>query len=47
MKANYGILPPLADPPRGKRERAAAYSARALDDLDRYLASVQPVHSEV
>ncbi len=47
MKANYGILPPLADPPRGKRERAAAYSARALADLDRYLASVQPVHSEV
>jgi methylenetetrahydrofolate--tRNA-(uracil-5-)-methyltransferase len=47
MKANYGILPPLDAPPRGKRERAAAYSARALADLDRYLTSVQPVHSEV
>lgn len=40
MKANYGILPPLENPPRGKRERAAAYSARALTDLEAYLASV-------
>ncbi|GAB4553627.1 MAG: FADH(2)-oxidizing methylenetetrahydrofolate--tRNA-(uracil(54)-C(5))-methyltra nsferase TrmFO [Anaerolineae bacterium] len=40
MKANYGILPPLDNPPRGKRERAAAYSARALTDLEAYLASV-------
>lgn len=39
MKANYGILPPLAEPPRHKRERAAAYSARALADLDAYLAA--------
>ncbi|MCC7447636.1 MAG: methylenetetrahydrofolate--tRNA-(uracil(54)-C(5))-methyltransferase (FADH(2)-oxidizing) TrmFO [Anaerolineae bacterium] len=37
MKANYGILPPLESPPRGKRERAHAYSARALADLDAYL----------
>jgi methylenetetrahydrofolate--tRNA-(uracil-5-)-methyltransferase len=34
MKANYGILPPLENAPRGKRERAAAYSARALVDLE-------------
>lgn len=39
MKANYGILPPLDVPPHGKRERAAAYSARALADLDAYLAA--------
>jgi methylenetetrahydrofolate--tRNA-(uracil-5-)-methyltransferase len=38
MKANYGILPPLDDPPRGKRERAAAYSERALRDLAAYIA---------
>ncbi len=35
MKANFGILPPLpGKPPRGKRERAAAYAERALRDLD-------------
>lgn len=39
MKANYGILPPLDAPPHGKRERAAAYSARALADLEAYLAA--------
>lgn len=33
MKANYGILPTLSDPPRGKRERGSAYSERALIDL--------------
>ncbi len=38
MKANYGILPALDAPPRGKRERAAAYSTRALADLEAYLA---------
>jgi methylenetetrahydrofolate--tRNA-(uracil-5-)-methyltransferase len=41
MKANYGIMPPLEHPPRGKRERAQAYSARALADLEAYLATVQ------
>jgi methylenetetrahydrofolate--tRNA-(uracil-5-)-methyltransferase len=44
MKANYGILPPLDAPPRGKRERAAAYSARALADLDACLHGL-PVRS--
>ena len=34
MKANFGILPALDSPPRGKRERGAAYAARALADLD-------------
>ena len=36
MKANFGILPALDEPPRGKRERAAAYAQRALQDLERY-----------
>lgn len=37
MKANYGILPPLDTRIRGKRERAKAYSMRALEELDKYL----------
>ncbi len=41
MKANYGILPPLANPPRGKRERAAAYTARAMDDLETLLKGLR------
>ncbi len=34
MKANFGILPVLENPPRGKRERAAAYAERALQALE-------------
>lgn len=42
MKANYGILPGLEGPPiKGKRQRAAAYSQRALRDLDRFLQTVE------
>jgi methylenetetrahydrofolate--tRNA-(uracil-5-)-methyltransferase len=38
MKANYGILPSLEDSSiRGKRQRAAAYSQRALEKLDNFL----------
>jgi methylenetetrahydrofolate--tRNA-(uracil-5-)-methyltransferase len=37
MKANYGILPALENPPRGKRLRAQAYSQRALSDLDDFI----------
>jgi len=33
MKANFGLLPPLAQPPRDKRLRGAAYAERALRDL--------------
>ncbi len=44
MKANYGILPPLESPPRAKRERAQAYSARALADLD---ACLEPIYGKV
>ncbi|MBI3159908.1 MAG: methylenetetrahydrofolate--tRNA-(uracil(54)-C(5))-methyltransferase (FADH(2)-oxidizing) TrmFO [Chloroflexi bacterium] len=39
MKANFGILPELGGRKiRGKRERAAAYAARAMADLDGCLA---------
>jgi methylenetetrahydrofolate--tRNA-(uracil-5-)-methyltransferase len=38
MKANFGLMPPLTDgSKRGKRERAAAYAARALADLGPFL----------
>jgi len=39
MKANYGLLPPLdaGESVRGKRQRAAVYTKRALSDLERYL----------
>ena len=38
MKANYGILPPLENRPRGKRERYQAVTQRALTDLKAHLA---------
>ncbi|UYN91252.1 MAG: methylenetetrahydrofolate--tRNA-(uracil(54)-C(5))-methyltransferase (FADH(2)-oxidizing) TrmFO [Anaerolineales bacterium] len=42
MKANYGIMPPLELTGRmGRRDRAKAYSERALVDLDAYLAAQQ------
>lgn len=37
MKANFRLMPPLAAPPHGKRERGSEYAARALVDLDAYL----------
>jgi methylenetetrahydrofolate--tRNA-(uracil-5-)-methyltransferase len=41
MKANFGILPPLAEPGRGgKRGRAQLYAERARADLDAYLAGL-------
>jgi methylenetetrahydrofolate--tRNA-(uracil-5-)-methyltransferase len=41
MKANYGILPPLDELGiHGKRPRAAAFSRRALDDLEKFLLTV-------
>lgn len=33
MKANFGLMPPLAQPVRNKRRRYEAYSQRALADL--------------
>lgn len=41
MHVNYGIMPPLADKPRQKRERYAAYSNRALKSVKAMLASNQ------
>jgi methylenetetrahydrofolate--tRNA-(uracil-5-)-methyltransferase len=40
MKANFGILPELSNPPRDKRKRAEAYSERARADMADYLSSV-------
>lgn len=40
MKANFGILPPLEEPSRGrrgKRERALFYAERSSRDLEEYL----------
>ena len=37
MGANFGILPPLTDHIRDKRERYAALAARGLNDLDAHL----------
>jgi methylenetetrahydrofolate--tRNA-(uracil-5-)-methyltransferase len=34
----YGLLPPLDPPVRGKRPRRLAYTDRALEALDEYLA---------
>jgi methylenetetrahydrofolate--tRNA-(uracil-5-)-methyltransferase len=38
MHVNFGLVPPLVERVRGKRERYAAYSARARADLADYLA---------
>lgn len=38
MGANFGIIPPLEEKIRDKRERYAAFSARACRDLDQVLA---------
>lgn len=38
MGANFGILPPLPERIRDKRERGAALAARSLSDLDRSLS---------
>lgn len=38
MKANFGIMPPLAVPPRHKSERKRAFAERAARDLESFLA---------
>jgi methylenetetrahydrofolate--tRNA-(uracil-5-)-methyltransferase len=38
----FGIIEPLPAPPRGRKDRSFATSARALDDLDAWLASIGP-----
>lgn len=40
MKANFGILPALQEPPRGKRERKQAYAERAAQDLEAFFAAL-------
>ena len=40
MKANFGILPELAQPIKNKRERYQAYSERALSDMDESITSL-------
>ncbi len=39
MHVNFGIVPPLAQRVRGKRERYAAYGARATADLSAWIGS--------
>ncbi len=39
MKPNYGIIPPLVDPVRSKRQRYAGLSQRAEDDLTATIAT--------
>ena len=36
MKANYGILPPLENSPRGKRDRYRLFSQRAIEEMRRF-----------
>lgn len=40
MNANFGILPPLHEKIRGKKERRQAYAQRALRVLEEYLRSL-------
>ena len=37
MKASFGILPPLSQPPRSKKERNAEYAARADQALGQFI----------
>ena len=39
MHVNFGLVPPLAAPVRGKRERYAAYANRARTDMTAWVAS--------
>lgn len=41
MKSNFGILPPLPNPPKSKRERGAAHAKRALQDLEDYCTTMR------
>lgn len=45
MKANFGILPELPQPARGKRERAAQYAQRSLDSLQSWMESLESSHA--
>lgn len=41
MKANMGLLPPLAEHVRSKAKRYAAYAQRAQDDMQSYLSRME------
>jgi methylenetetrahydrofolate--tRNA-(uracil-5-)-methyltransferase len=41
MKPNFGLLPPLQRPVRGKKRRYQAYAQRALRELERYVGEAQ------
>lgn len=44
MKANFGILPPLSGMEKaGRRQRAQAYAARALEDLKKFMDQIEPI----
>ena len=47
MKANFGLMPPLEPPVRGKRQRYRAYAERAMRELKDWVASrkLQIAHS--
>jgi folate-dependent tRNA-U54 methylase TrmFO/GidA len=40
MKANFGIMPPLDQPLRSKRDRGASYARRAEHSMHDYLAGI-------
>jgi methylenetetrahydrofolate--tRNA-(uracil-5-)-methyltransferase len=44
MKANFGILPKLDNPPKDKQKRMALYSERAQNDLRFWMDSALAVH---
>ncbi len=39
MKANFGILPALENPPKDKRQRSALYAQRAIRDMEACIAA--------
>jgi methylenetetrahydrofolate--tRNA-(uracil-5-)-methyltransferase len=41
MKANMGLLPPLQDRVRNKRQRYAAYADRARQELEQCLEQLE------
>jgi methylenetetrahydrofolate--tRNA-(uracil-5-)-methyltransferase len=47
MKANFGIMPALAEPIRNKRARYEAYVIRALADLETIIAATNLVVDQV
>lgn len=40
MNANFGLLPPLEDPPRSKKERYAAYAEHSLKAMEEFAGIV-------